>query len=110
MQSSDREEMRQAGIAKRLLHLLGHRAALTGNDRRSDAARRAGQGRGDAAGHLVAQLQEPFAPAAALACVTWRDDAARAAIAVPDPADPDEIELALHIAPARQPAPVPGIA
>src|ERR1043166_2943095 len=102
MQSSDHEEMRQAGIAERLLHLLGHRAALAGNDRRSDAARRAGQGRGDAAGHLVPQLQEPFAPASALACITWREDGAAAAIAVPDAADPDEVELALHVAPARQ--------
>src|ERR1051326_6402644 len=102
MQSGDREEMRQSGIAKRLLRLLGHRAALARNDGRGDATRRAGQRRGDAARHLVPQLHEPLAPAAALACVTWRDDAARAAIAVPDAADPGEIELALHVAPARQ--------
>src|ERR1051326_2303192 len=102
MQSGDREERRHSGSATLLPHLLGHRAARASNEGRGDATRRAGQRRGDAARHLVPQLQEPFAPAAALACVTWRDDAARAAIAVPDPADPDEIELALHIAPARQ--------
>ena len=34
MKPGDRQEMRQAGLAKRLLDLLGHRAALAGDGRR----------------------------------------------------------------------------
>src|SRR5207237_5185645 len=54
MQPGDRQEMRQAGVAKRLFHFFGHRAALAGYHRRGDPARRAGQRGGDAPGHLVA--------------------------------------------------------
>src|SRR5205085_9475233 len=51
---------------------------------------------------LVAQLQEPFAPAAVAANLVRCRNATRAAIAVADPADPDEVELALHVAAPRQ--------
>src|SRR5437762_8662370 len=64
--------------------------------------RRAGQGRGDAAGHLVAQLQEPFAPAAVAANLVRCRDAAGAAIAIANTADAREVKLALHVAAPRQ--------
>ena len=101
MQPGDRQEMRQAGFAKGLLDLLGHRAALAGDQCRGDAAGRAGQHRGDAPRHLGAQAQQPLAPAAAGIGAFRAVDPAGRAEAVADPADPGEIELALQVAAAR---------
>src|SRR5262249_9732911 len=55
---------------------------------------------GDAARHLVAQLQKPFAPAAIPTRFIWFCEAAGAAKAVNDPAKARERELAPNNAPA----------
>ena len=108
MQPGDRQEMLQAELAERLLDVFGDRAALAGDQRRGDAARRARQHGGDPLRHPGAQSQQSFAPTAAFRLGRSVLGSSRggqpmgAAIAVADPADPSEIGLALQVVSARQ--------
>ena len=101
MQSGDRQQVLQPGLAERGLDLFGDGAALAGDQRRGDPAGRARQHGDDPPRHLRAQTPQPLAPAAA-GRIFGAGDAVRRAIAVADPADPGEKGLALHIVAARQ--------
>ncbi len=99
VQSGDRQQVLQPGLAERGLDLLGDGAALAGDQRRGDPAGRTGQHGDDPPRHLGAQIAQPLAPTAVGHIA---GDAARRTIAVADPADPREIGLALHVVAARQ--------
>ena len=98
MQSGDRQQVRQAGIAERLLDLFGDRAAFAGDQRRGDpSCRRRAAPRRSAVSSRCAAAATPRASRLPFRA----GHSARGAKAVADPADAGEKQLALKIPSTR---------